>query len=167
MVTKSVGTYSTISAFSVFCHPLPPYNVVYFEIWAQSLNTGVRFFLPNVVSSNIKIFPGGGGYRFPLRDDLLRMRLKGRRGTFSSIFCCVPTTFGNDCSYELVLLIASITLLSRPPKGIKVMHYEIIVEGGRALECIGHLPSVYNVIVIFQLCSVIMINSGVDTVDFA
>ena len=47
------------------------------------------------------------------------------------------------------------------------MHYEIIVEGGRALECIGHLPSVYNVIVIFQLCSVIMINSGVDTVDVA
>ena len=37
----------------------------------------------------------------------------------------------------------------------------------RALKCIGHLPPVYSVTVIFQLCIVIVINSDVDTVDVA
>ena len=37
----------------------------------------------------------------------------------------------------------------------------------RALNCIGHLPSVYSVTVIFQLCSVIMINSDVETIYVA
>ena len=106
----------------------------HFLSFAHSHNTGVRFFLPNVVSSNIKIFPGGRGYRFPLLDDLVRMPLKGRRGTFAAIFCCVPTTFGNDCSYELVLLIASITLLSHPPKGIGVMHYKMMVRRGEGFK---------------------------------
>ena len=37
----------------------------------------------------------------------------------------------------------------------------------RALKCIGHLPPVYSVTVIFQLCIVIVINSDVETVDVA
>ena len=72
--------------------------LIYLEIWAQSLSIGARFVLPNVVSLKFNVVPGGGSYRFHLRDDLLRRPLKGRQSTFAAIFLCVPTTFGNDCS---------------------------------------------------------------------
>ena len=73
--------------------------LIYLEIWVQLLGTGVRFVLPNVLSSKSNIVPrGGGGNRFHLRGDLLKGPLKGGQSTFAAIFRCVPTTFGNDCS---------------------------------------------------------------------
>ena len=65
MVATRVGTNSTIS---VFFHPLPPpppHTIfIYFEIWAESLGTGVRFVLTNVLSSKLNIVPGGRGLSF-------------------------------------------------------------------------------------------------------
>ena len=77
MDAKSVGTNSIISVLFCPCLPLPPYNVSYLEIWAQSLGTGVRFVLPNVLSSKSNVVPGRGGYRFHLRGDLIEKPLKG------------------------------------------------------------------------------------------
>ena len=70
---------------------------IYFEIWVESLSTGVRFVLTNASSSKLNIVLGGAGYHFLLRSDLLRRPLKGRPSTFAAIFSCVPTTSGNDC----------------------------------------------------------------------
>ena len=77
MVAKRVGTNGTISVFFYPLPPPPPHTMlIYLEIWTQSLGTGVRFVLPNFLSSKSKIVPGGGGYCFHLRGDLLRRPLK-------------------------------------------------------------------------------------------
>jgi len=57
----------------------------------------VRFVLSSVLSSKRNIVPGGGGYHFHPRGDLLSRPLKGIQSTLAAIFRCVPTTFGNDC----------------------------------------------------------------------
>ena len=77
--------------------------LIHVKVWVQSLSTGVRFLVSNVLSSNIKFGAGEGGYRFPLGGDLLRS-FKQRQTTFVAILCCVPTTFGNDCRCPRVLL---------------------------------------------------------------
>ena len=74
--------------------------LIYLGKRVQSLGTGVRFVLPNVLSSKSNIVLGGGGYHFHLRGDLLRRPLKGRQSTFAAILRCVPITFGNDCSLD-------------------------------------------------------------------
>ena len=76
---------------------LPAYIRREFYMERTMVSTGVRFVLPNALSSKPNIVPGGGGYRFHLRRDLLRRPLKGSQSTFAAIFHCVPTTFGNDC----------------------------------------------------------------------
>ena len=65
--------------FSIFvlCLPLLPYNVDLSRDMGQSLGTGIRFVIPNVLSSKSNIVPGGGSYRFYLLGDLLRRPLKG------------------------------------------------------------------------------------------
>ena len=52
----------------------------------------------NVLSSKFSIVPGGGGYRFPLRGDLLIRPFKGRQSIFAAVFRCIPSAFDNDCS---------------------------------------------------------------------
>ena len=75
MTAKRVGTNGAISIFFTFASPNA--MLIYFEIWAQSLDTGVRFVLPNVLSSKSNIVPERGGYCFHLSGDLLRRPLKG------------------------------------------------------------------------------------------
>ena len=78
MVAKRVGMNSTISVFFCPLPPPPPFTMsIHLEIWVQSLGTGVRFVLPNVLSSKSSIVPEGGGYHFHLQGDLLRRPLKG------------------------------------------------------------------------------------------
>ena len=71
MVAKRVGTNSTISVFLSFASPSPHTLLIYLEIWVQSLGTGIRFVLANIISSEPNIAPGGGGYRCDLRGDVL------------------------------------------------------------------------------------------------
>ena len=77
MVAKRVGTNSTISVFFCILPLIYHTMLIYLEIWIQSIAIGVRFVLPNVLSSKSNIFPGGGGYHFHLRGDLLKRPLKG------------------------------------------------------------------------------------------
>ena len=102
MLAKRVGTNSIILVYFCPLPPLPHTMLIYLVIWVQLLSTGVPFILPNVLSSKSNIVPGGEGYCFHLRADLLRRPLKGWQSTFAAIFRCVPTTFGNDCSSTLV-----------------------------------------------------------------
>ena len=44
----------------VLCLPLPPYNVDLFRDMGSITCTGLRFVLPNVLSSKSNIFPVGG-----------------------------------------------------------------------------------------------------------
>ena len=78
--------------------------LIHVKIWVQSLSTGVRFLVSNVLFSNIKFVAGEGGYRFPPGGDLLRRSFKQRQTTLVAILCTVPTTFGNDCRCPRVLL---------------------------------------------------------------
>ena len=60
MTAKRVGTNGAISIF--FTSASPHAMLIYLEIWDQSLGTGVRFVLPNVLSSKSNIVPERGGY---------------------------------------------------------------------------------------------------------
>ena len=99
MVTKSIGANSKILALLCSFLPLLKLNVDLFEIWVQSLSIAVRFALPNVFSSNTTLFQERG-LSFHLRGDSLSRPLRGRQTTLAAIFRCVPTTFGNDCSWD-------------------------------------------------------------------
>ena len=74
---KELERIAQFQYFLSFASPSPHTMLIYFEIWVQSLRTGVRFVLPNVLSSKSNIVPGEGGYRFHLRGDLLTGTLKG------------------------------------------------------------------------------------------
>ena len=61
MVAKSVGTQHTFSTFLSSASPSLHTMLIYFETWVTSLKTGVKFVQPNVLSSQLKIVPGGEG----------------------------------------------------------------------------------------------------------
>ena len=62
---KSWNERHNFIIFLSLASPSPPTMMIYLEIWIQSLGTGVRFVLPNVLFSKSNMVPGGGGgYRF-------------------------------------------------------------------------------------------------------